>query len=451
AQLDTLELGWFITDLKSTGNRLYAASWDFAIFIVDISDPTTLSLVNTVYTEDFNNGMDIDKSLLAVAEGQRGISFYNIGNPDDPQLIRTISVGQNESVGVDLRENFCYVARLYYHPNDVTLPPWEGGLSVLDYQFMNNIVLDAKHDLQDGFDVLAFQGVVYLAADGQMNVYQHGPVGDRPTPTPVVPTATPTPTPTLTPTNTPRLIPTATPVPGNPTATSTPVPPTHTPTPVVVPTHTPTPTSTPQPGQPTPTPSPASGGTADAVFDFSQSVLTDNGWSGAMLGGFGGNPGGFAKVIPLSESYFPQSADDKGLMLMVSPVAGAEKDEVCFVYATEGVEVGHNPVLIRAHLRAEDDGGNAEIYVGALKGSFTQGGVDGSLAFISPKNSRNFLTAKRVNCYYEPDDQVTKITPFIQVVATKAGGSATVYVDRVEVFILKPGQVLNADLFRAAW
>ena len=139
-------------------------------------------------------------------------------------------------------------------------------------------------------------------------------------------------------------------------------------------------------------------------------------------------------------------------MFLVSPVTDPNKpDQVCFIYASEGIEIGKNPVLIRAYVKSEGDGGNGEIYIGVLKGSFTKGGLDGSIAFNSPKNSKNYSTTKRINCYYEPDDDVHLITPFIQIAAKKGSGDATVYIDRIEVYILKPGVKYDGLLFESVY
>ncbi|MBD3266762.1 hypothetical protein GF373_08840 [bacterium] len=448
-QLGYLDRGDDIFGMISIGNVLYATSWWWEFYIIDKSDPTNLQLLDTVMTDFANNKMDIDGNLLAIAEGENGISLYNINDPKNPQFLQTVYTGQNENFSVDLRQNFCYVARMYYHPNDVTAPPREGGLTILDYEFMNNIQVEDTDEVHDALDVIAYNGYVYLAGIDVLNVYRHGPLGDRPTSTPTRPTPTHTPTVTNTPTNTPRLIATATPKDQQPTPTFTHTPtsqplPQDTPTFTPVPTHTPTLTPTPVPGQPTPTQAPA--GEADFVFEFSDSNLADGGWTDQFLGGFSGNPGGFAKTIPLSGEYFPQSTDERGLMLMVSPVQDS-LNEVCFIASAQGIDTQGYPAFIRAYVRAEDDGGNAELYVGALKGSFTQGGLDGSIAFNSPKNSSNFTNSQRVNCYYVPDGATTYITPFIQFAATDTGGDATIYVDRIEVYLLKPGMAFDGSLF----
>jgi hypothetical protein len=450
-QLGSLALDDDLFDIVSAGNRLYVSSWWFQLFVVDISDPNNLRLLKTIDTFGFNYRMDIEGDLLACGEGQEGISFYNISNPEDPQLITTVRLGYNEIYAVALREDFCYSAKIYYRSFDVTAPDWPGGLNIIDYEFMNNIRNIDRHDVENARDVVAYNGYVYLAGVVSLNVYKHGPAGTRPTATPILPTPTRTPTPTLTPTNTPKLIPTATPQ--GSLSTPTPVPPTpthtHTPTPTATPgMNVPTATPTPGPVNPTSTPVVSSG--ADYVFEFDQSKLVDNQWSDIFLGGFSGNPSGFVRTIPVSSDYFPQTTDQKGLMFMVSPVGGSDDlNEVCFIHCEQGINTGGNPVLVRAYVKAEDDGGNAEIYIGALKGSFTKGGVDGSIAFISPKNSINYVQSKRIHCYYEPEDSTEMVTPFIQIAAKHGGGDATVYVDRVEVFILKPGVAYDGVMFRS--
>lgn len=450
AQLGSIGLNTDLFGLAVKGNRLYVTTWWWEFYVVDISNPLSLRLVKTVLTDDMNNKIDVDDDLMAIAEGQKGVTFYNVANPDDPKVIRTVSVGQNLNYGIDLREKYCYVGRQYYQSNDVTAPSWEGGLAILDYQMMSDIKWTDTHEVHNAQDVIAYDGYVYLAGDDRLNVYKHGPAGVRPTATPTRPTPTLTPTFTLTPTNTPRLIPTATPQQQNPTFT-----PTFTPTVKPVNTSTPVPMTTPTPTKPagvTPSPTQGAVGQPDYVFDFNQSQMAANGWSDQILGGFSGHNAGFVKSIPLSTEYFPLSTDKKGLMFVVSPVTGAAMPvEVCFLFSSTGIDTGGNPVLIRAYVKAEDDGATGEVYVGALKGSFSNGTADGTLAYISSLNSKNFITAKRLNCYFEPDDDTRIISPFVQVAAKPNGGTATVYIDRVEVILLKPGVAYDGVIFKSKY
>ena len=251
----------------------------------------------------------------------------------------------------------------------------------------------------------------------------------------------PVPTPTLpaqpTPTNTPMVAvptptPTATNVPGQPT---NPVP-TNTPA-AVIDTPTPTPTTNPAALKPV------------FTFEFDKGAIGECGWGDTMLGGFSGNPAGFIKPgFPLVDNIFTASKDKKGLMISVKPVLTANGlDEVCFVNSNTLIETRGLPVLIVAYVQAENAQNNASIYVGALKGDFAKGGVDGSISYHAPANSINFTLPKRICCLYEPDGGVQMITPFIQIAAKKNGGNTTVYIDRVEIYLLQADQNYPGSLF----
>ena len=220
---------------------------------------------------------------------------------------------------------------------------------------------------------------------------------------------TPTPTPIIT--NTPKV----------PSPTSTP-------TPTISSGVSPTPTIPPIIVEPTPV----------FTFEFDKNKLSDNGWSDAMLGGFSGNPAGVVKSgMPLGDLLFPASKDKRGLMISVAPSLSENKmDEVCFVNCNTLIETRGLPVLIVAYIQSDNADTNASIYVGALKGDFTKGGVDGSISYHAPANSVNFTAPRRVCCLYEPDGDVQIITPFIQIAAKKDGRNAIIYVDRVEIYLV---------------
>ena len=260
-------------------------------------------------------------------------------------------------------------------------------------------------------------------------------VNPNPTPTPVITQPTPTGQGQATPTNTPPPVvstptPTSTPVPGQPTS---PVP-TNTPVAVI---DTPTPTPTVQPVALEPA----------FTFEFDKGSIGECGWSDATLGGFSSNPAGFIKTgFPLTDTIIPSSTDKKGLMISVKPLVTAALNEVCFVNCNTLIETRGLPVLIVAYLQAESETANASIYVGALKGDFVKGGVDGSISYHAPANSTNFTSQKRVCCLYEPDGGVNMITPFIQIAAKANGGNATVYVDKVEIYLLNADQTIPVSL-----
>ena len=209
-----------------------------------------------------------------------------------------------------------------------------------------------------------------------------------------------------------------------------------------------TPTMTPSGPAYTPTPGITKPLEPVFIFEFNKPTVEENGWSSSMLGGFSGNPPGFVKPISLPSTLLPNSKDHKGLMVVVSPVTGTDKaDQVCFIPCNTVIETHGLPVLIQVTLQAESVNTNASIYAGVLKGDFTKGGVDGSIAYVSPRNSTSYTEAKRISCLYQPDGQVEMITPFIQIAALKDGGTTTVYVDKVEIFLLNADGSIPGSMF----
>ncbi|MFB3784800.1 MAG: M4 family metallopeptidase [bacterium] len=226
-----------------------------------------------------------------------------------------------------------------------------------------------------------------------------------PTPTQVPPTATPTSTPTASPTLQPQA----------------------------------TPTKSQEPG---PTPTPQSGGGILAVYEFDQDTLEADGWF-AIPGGFNTADPGTIQPAPLIFGLIPSSRDKKGLAVTVSP------GQVAFLAASSALPTGGKPVLLR--MTAQADAPNASLFVVALKGGLAGNqGVDGSLAYHNPVSAAQYMERERVFVLlYEPDSGDT-ITPIIQVAGTGPGGPATVYIDKLEVLSLDPGQSYPGALFRSA-
>lgn len=235
--------------------------------------------------------------------------------------------------------------------------------------------------------------------------------GVDPTPTPA-PTATPTPVPSIDPTPTP----TATPVPG--------VDPTPTP-PIVI--------------EPTPTPIPVEDPEPILVYEFDQPDLAANGWM-ELPGGFGGLTPGSHELVDFPDGLFPHSADGKGLRIRANP------NQVSFLFANQPIDTQGNPILLRMTARAES--ANAGVFLVGLKGDLsTFENVDGSVVVLNPATSAALTEEpRRLVLLYEPDSG-TMITPAIQVVSVSALQSATVWIDRIEAFVLTPGVCFDGAMF----
>ncbi len=419
-----------VSDMISVGHRLYVATWT-SITVLNISNPESITLINRVESlNDFNNGLDIDGDILGVAEGFWGLSFYDISDPDKPVLLPNSTVrlfNAHEMFKISLRQKFAYVAVFAKRSTSVFDPRVPGGMKVIDFEQLSNpsVILDGKVEGENhAFDVIAYNGYVYVAEDNKLAVYEHGPKGEiRPTSTPILPTSTPTPTITPTPTKTPPLLATATKQPGTPvpqpTATNT-----ATPTKSSIPTPT-------LPPQPIDTPTPVAGPVQpDAVFEFGEASLNANGWA-ELEGGFSGATPGTTISLDFTEKQFPTSKDMQGLFVIL------RQDELTFLLTNNPINTGGHPALIRAKVRASGPG--ASLFIGALKGSlFTQQNFDGSLAYSQNVSSAQYVEQEDyIMALLKPDTGDT-INPFIQLVGGKES-TTNVWIDRVEVFVMKPG------------
>jgi bacillolysin len=215
--------------------------------------------------------------------------------------------------------------------------------------------------------------------------------------------------------------------------------------------NTPTPTlpagvNTPTPAAPTPTPinglepTPLPGSEDQlTVYEFDQNLLSANGWM-EIPGGFGGATPGLIDLMSFDAGLFSSSADNKGLSIAVEP------EQISFIMANASIDTENNPILMRMTVRSNN--ANASVFLVALKGELSTNTLDGSLAYNNRVNASSFLDKdQRLTLIYEPD-QGGKITPAIQIVGT-GDETTTVYVDKLEIFMLKPDGSYSGKLFRS--
>lgn len=235
----------------------------------------------------------------------------------------------------------------------------------------------------------------------------------------------PTPTPTL--------------QPGQPTPTPTTLAPQATPTPTNTPKSGATPTPTSPVVYPTPTPGEPVQVQPDRIYEFDQASLDEDGWV-EIPGGFtGATPGAIIPYYGFPSGKFPSSADQRGAAIVV------KSGEVTFLRTAEMIDSQGYPVLIRCVVKSA--GTNASIAVGALKGSLETGdNVDGTIGYSNVVSAASFVDREgRITAVFRPDTGAI-INPFVQVAGT-AGASVNVWIDRVDVFVLRPGVAYSGDLF----
>lgn len=202
-------------------------------------------------------------------------------------------------------------------------------------------------------------------------------------------------------------------------------------TPTVPPIAAPTPS-------PTATPEMIENLQADFLYEFEQSTLEANGWK-YLPGGFLEKEGGHVDWINFDGYLIPSSKDGHGLSLSV------QYDQVIFLYSSQPIHSEGHPILLR--LTARSSSPNAAIALAALKGSMLT--TDGSIATHIPMTSQGFVETERsLILVYEPD-QGEEITPVIQVAGIGGKEIVTVYIDRLEGYLINSTNDYKGSLFHA--
>lgn len=436
AAISNLTLESTITNLTANGTTAYISTWDY-VYSVDLADPNNMQILDSEFSNSFNNDLDLDGNRLFVAEGTEGLTIYDVTNPSDIQKVRTDSTVKGRDIelsAIDFRQQYAYVGTFFYSSRDVTAPDIPGDLRIWDYENFNSPSLVGSYSTLEHnvLDVVAHNGYVYMIGDGTLKVFRHGPTGEvRPTSTPIVNTPTVTPTITPTATITPPIIPTATRPQGGdpsptPTATFT-VPAGSSPTPTLPAgvTATPIPQATSTPGAMTP------------LFsaDFTGPNLADEQFA-VQLPFSGTYTLGTAMLVPIpTNGSFPGATDGKGLMVTLQP------NQAVMIWNPSPIAItDRSPLLFRVNVQSSGPG--AAVALAALDGSF-----NGSVATNQSTDSA-VLTAsyKRLTMIYKPPSNT--VAPILQVVAT-GNQAVVVYIDNFEIYALRSGTSLPVDMLGA--
>ena len=192
----------------------------------------------------------------------------------------------------------------------------------------------------------------------------------------------------------------------------------------------------------------------DIRYEMDQMNLEDCGW--------GEYPGGFSKLTPAKifsmdfatspaeKKMFPYSTDKKGIEIRFT-----QKSEH-LIYAQSAVAPKGSPLLIKAHIYSalENPESNMEgtvVSLGVLKGDFSTGkGIDGAVAVL--ENYSIFdprIPERELVMIYEPDSDEL-ITPLFLVHNNgKLNGTASVYIDRIEITSIFPRDTFLGSMFKA--
>jgi hypothetical protein len=85
----------------------FALGW-YSTWIFDITDPANWSLLGTFPENDWAYNVDVQGSLMMVADGGEGIQLIDIEDPEHPALIKVIETSSAYDVLID--GNYAYVA-----------------------------------------------------------------------------------------------------------------------------------------------------------------------------------------------------------------------------------------------------------------------------------------------------------------------------------------------------
>lgn len=188
---------------------------------------------------------------------------------------------------------------------------------------------------------------------------------------------------------------------------------------------------TPTPVLPTPTPVYSSEAEIPTIlYEFDKPTLKESGWL-EIPGGLEGNiPTGEVSLVTFPAQWSSHSYDLKGVELKTDPGEGS------LLIIEKPIENGGYPTLIKVHARV--DYPEAGIAVLALKGSLSDKNIDGSMNLTLLPNTGRYTTFRPITILYEPEDTYN-FTLILQANTPAEGGrSTTVWIDRVEVFVLKP-------------
>ncbi|MEW6237361.1 MAG: formylglycine-generating enzyme family protein [Candidatus Omnitrophota bacterium] len=174
-------------------------------------------------------------------------------------------------------------------------------------------------------------------------------------------------------------------------------------------------------------------------YEFEQPTLLENRWS-AIPGGFQlGTPAGRVAFAAFNSGEMPSSNDKLGMQVQV------QGKQVAFLLAMNPIQNQGKPVLLRLIARA--NGLDAQLALVALKGDLQTGeNMDGSIATHIPANSSKMIESEYcLTLLYQPDSG-TDITPAIQVAGTGGFGVTTVWIDRLEVYLVEDALFASKSL-----
>ena len=117
--LGELDLPGNIEHILPEGDRLWIASGDYGLFLVDITDPTLPALNSTINTPGQALDFAIRDQYAYIADGANGLLILDLWNPQQPVEVGHIPFSE-AATDVAISDDFAYLAL------------GEGGIGVVD-------------------------------------------------------------------------------------------------------------------------------------------------------------------------------------------------------------------------------------------------------------------------------------------------------------------------------
>jgi hypothetical protein len=143
--------------IKVIGNLVFVTNEDKGLQILNVSDPTTPTLVGSYDTTGTARGIDIVGNYAYIGDGT-ALQVLDISNPAAPNLVATYTTGTATARGVDVQGLLAYVTETDSPPSGTPANPANRKVEVLDVSAFDNIVtltsLNDTVNAQSGDDIL---------------------------------------------------------------------------------------------------------------------------------------------------------------------------------------------------------------------------------------------------------------------------------------------------------
>ncbi len=145
--------------LEVAENRLFVGRMRPWIDTINITDPKNILLLNTCQTSDEVNQIRVVESTMYVANGNAGVSIYNIGSASTPNIISQIDT-RGYATDVIVSGTTIYVAC----NNEYT------GFQIFDISKREKPALCSEYDTRGNASSICLSGNTLIISDGAMGI-----------------------------------------------------------------------------------------------------------------------------------------------------------------------------------------------------------------------------------------------------------------------------------------